>query len=138
MLNLLTVAFEAHHNEHNHHRRYRITIGRDLLDDWVVNIHYGRQGQRGQEQQFVHTDEKKLRAIVRERLQRRLSAPRRIGCAYRLQELNSASGFDANAWLPGELLARFFPATTGFAALPSQVAPVQIDESRRLPSSLSN
>ena len=48
MDNLLTVAFEAHNPEKNHHRRYQITIGRDLLDDWTVAIRYGRTGQSGQ------------------------------------------------------------------------------------------
>lgn len=38
MDNLLTVAFEAHHAERNHHRRYEVRIGRDLLDDWTVAI----------------------------------------------------------------------------------------------------
>jgi len=38
MDNLLTVAFEAHRDELNHHRRYQIVIGRDLLDDWTVSI----------------------------------------------------------------------------------------------------
>ena len=47
MDNLLTVAFEAHNAELNHHRRYQITVGRDLLDDWTVSICYGRSGQGG-------------------------------------------------------------------------------------------
>ena len=45
MDNLLTVAFEAHHAEKNHHRRYEVTVGRDLLDDWTVAVRYGRIGQ---------------------------------------------------------------------------------------------
>jgi hypothetical protein len=36
MDNLLTVTLEAHNIELNHHRRYQITVGRDLLDDWTV------------------------------------------------------------------------------------------------------
>lgn len=107
MHNLLTVAFEAHHVERNHHRRYCITIGRDLLNDWIISVHYGRTGQRGQEQQFAHANASELQSIVRERLRRRLSAPRRIGCRYRLKELHSAAGFDADAWLPGDMLAEF-------------------------------
>ena len=45
MDNLLTVAFEAHSQEKNHHRRYQITVGRDLLNDWTVAIRFGRTGQ---------------------------------------------------------------------------------------------
>ncbi len=33
MDNLLTLAFEAHHPERNHHRRYEVSVGRDLLED---------------------------------------------------------------------------------------------------------
>ncbi len=38
MDNLLTVAFEAHNQEQNHHRHYGVTLGRDLLDDWTIAI----------------------------------------------------------------------------------------------------
>jgi predicted DNA-binding WGR domain protein len=108
MDNLLTVAFEAHNSELNHHRRYQITVGRDLLNDWTVSIRYGRIGQSGQELRFSNREADKLRAVVRDRLQRRLSAPKRIGCPYRLKELSSATGFNADEWLPGEIIARFF------------------------------
>jgi len=42
MDNLLTVAFEAHSQEKNHHRRYQITVGRDLLRDPNRKNHYSR------------------------------------------------------------------------------------------------
>jgi hypothetical protein len=48
--------------------------------------------------------------MIRDRLRRRLSAPKRIGCPYRLTMLNSAPGVDASAWLPGEVMASFFGA----------------------------
>ena len=82
--NLLTVAFEAHRQEENHHRRYQITVGRDLLDDWTVAIRYGRTGQGGQEKRFASPEADEEKAIIRDRLRRRLSAPKRIGCPYRL------------------------------------------------------
>jgi hypothetical protein len=108
MDNLLTVGFEAHHVERNFHRRYQITVGRDLLDDWTVSICYGRAGQAGRELRFGGPKAEDMRAVVRDRLRRRLSAPKRIGCPYRLTVMNSASGFDASAWLPGDVMARFF------------------------------
>jgi predicted DNA-binding WGR domain protein len=109
MDNLLTLAIEAHHAGKNHHRRYRITVGRDLLDEWTVAIHYGRTGQGGQEKRFASPQAEPMRQIIRERLRRRLSATRRTGCAYRLTSLDVAEGFDSAAWLPGEILAKFFP-----------------------------
>jgi len=108
MDNLLTIAFEAHNVEMNHHRRYQVIVGRDLLDDWTVAIRYGRTGQGGQEKRFSSPMAEDMRAIIRDRLRRRLSAPKRIGCPYRLTALNSAPGFDTSAWLPGDVMARFF------------------------------
>jgi predicted DNA-binding WGR domain protein len=108
MDNLLTVALEAHHAELNHHRRYEIVVGRDLLDDWTVCIRYGRIEQDGQVQRFAGSHDAEMKAIVRDRLRRRLSAPKRIGCAYRMTNLSTADGFDGMAWLPVEVMARFF------------------------------
>ncbi len=110
MDNLLSVAFEAHHPEKNHHRRYELVIGRDLLDAWTVAIQYGRAGQRGREQRFASPQCEDMRAVVRDRLRRRLSAPRRIGCPYRLTAYSAAPGFDGFSWLPGDIMAGFFQA----------------------------
>ena len=108
MDNLLTVAFEAHNAELNHHRRYQVTIGRDLLDYWTVAIRYGRTGQGGQEKLFASPMPEDMKAVVRDRLRRRLSAPKRIGCPYRLAAFSTAPGFDASFWLPAEVMAKFF------------------------------
>ena len=108
MDNLLFIAFEAHHHERNHHRRYQVTVGRDLLDDWTVAIRYGRTGQAGREIRYAFPEAGTIRAIIRDRLRRRLSAPKRIGCQYRLAAFSAASGFDASSWLPGEVMARLF------------------------------
>jgi hypothetical protein len=106
--NLLSVTFEAHSREENHHHRYQITVGRDLLDDWTVAIHYGRTGQGGREIRFASPKPDEMRTVIRDRLRRRLSAPKRINCPYRLTALNSAPGFDASVWLPGDVMAKFF------------------------------
>ncbi|OWK40986.1 WGR domain-containing protein [Fimbriiglobus ruber] len=108
MDNLLTVAFEAHHAGKNHHRRYEVTVGRDLFDDWTVTIRYGRVGRGGQEKRYASPKPDEMRAVIRDRLGRRLSAPKRIGCPYRLAGFSTVPGFDAADWLPGEVMARFF------------------------------
>jgi hypothetical protein len=108
MDNLLTLALEAHNAEKNHHRRYQVTLGRDLLDHWTVAIRYGRTGQAGRELRYAAAEAGELRPIIRDRLVRRLSAPKRIGCPYRLAEFSTAPGFDAWALLPAEILSRFF------------------------------
>jgi predicted DNA-binding WGR domain protein len=102
MENLLTIALEAHNDDLNHHRRYEITVGRDLLDDWTLSIRYGRVGGGYQTQRFAGKDEDQIRAIVRERLRRRRSAPKRIGCAYRVTMFDAVAEFDASQWLPDD------------------------------------
>ncbi len=52
-------------------------------------------------------------AVIRARLRRRLSAPEAHWLPYRLTALNSAPGFNTSAWLPGEVMARFFHSTWG-------------------------
>ena len=103
-------ALEARHAENNHHRNYQVTVGRDLLDDWTVAICYGRTGQGGRELRYASPQPEEMKAVIRDRLCRRLSAPRRIGCPYRLSAFSAAPGFDASSWLPGEVMARFFQA----------------------------
>jgi hypothetical protein len=107
--NLLNVAFEAHNFEKNHHRRYQITLGRDLLDEWTVSINFGRTGQAGREMRYAASDAKGIQAIIRKCLRRRLSAPKRIGCPYRLASLTAAPGIQASEWLPEEVMAEMEP-----------------------------
>ena len=106
MLTLLTIALEAHHDEMNRHRRYVVEVGRDLLGDWAVTIRYGRVGEPLRALQFGSPDEARMRRVVREHLRRRLSAPRRIGCAYRLASMDAARGFAAAEWVPPATLGR--------------------------------
>jgi len=108
MDNLLMIAFEAHHAEKNHHSSYEITVGQDLFNEFTVSIRYGRIGQRGQERRYSSPQPAALRTIIRQHLRRRLSAPKRIGCPYRLATFSTAAGFNAAEWLPGDLMARFF------------------------------
>jgi predicted DNA-binding WGR domain protein len=108
MENLLTIALEAHNDDLNHHRRYEITVGRDLLNDWTLSIRYGRVGGGYQTQKFAGKDEDQILAIVRERLRRRRSAPKRIGCAYRVTMFDAVAEFDASAWLPDDSIV-FLP-----------------------------
>lgn len=62
---------------------------------------------RGRELRYGGVDAEPLRIIIRDRLLRRLSAPRRIGCPYRLVAFDAAADVDASFWLPAEMLAQF-------------------------------
>lgn len=108
MDNLLNIVLEAHNPQRNHHRRYEITVGKDLLNDWTVKIRFGRVGHYGQVQQFASPKAEEMRSVIRERLQRRISAPRRIDCAYRLSAFSTSQGIDPADWLPGKLVTSLF------------------------------
>jgi hypothetical protein len=105
MDNLLNIVLEAHHPQRNHHRRYEIIVGKDLLDDWTVKIRFGRSGQYGRVLQFASPKAEEMRCVIRDRLRRRLSAPKRIGCSYRLSAFSTSRGVDPADWLPGNLMA---------------------------------
>ena len=75
-----------------------------------TGIRYGRTGRRGRESHYADADPAAMVAVIRDRLQRRLSAPKRIGCRYRLKEFSAAPDFDASSWLAGDVMASFFEA----------------------------
>jgi len=104
VLDLVTIALEAHSDERNHHRRYEVSVGRDLLDDWVVTVRYGRVGWPLREVRFGYPDVETARTLLTERLSRRLSAPRRIGCAYRIRELRASGRAPVSEWIDPELV----------------------------------
>ena len=76
-------------------RGYRIDAGTDLLGDWLVDVTYGRIGSRGRIVRYLAGDEADARKIVSRCLQRRASAPKRIGVACRLSELDDPSQWAA-------------------------------------------
>lgn len=104
MLELFLIGLEAHSSELNHHRRYELSVCRDLLEHWSVTIRYGRAGSPLRELRFGLPDADAARSVVRERLRRRLSAPRRIGCSYRLTELADHDEPGCLPWVPPSLL----------------------------------
>lgn len=98
------IALEAHSEERNHHRRYELAVGQDLLGHWIVTVRYGRVGQPLRELRFTSPDEGEARATLHDRLRRRLSAPRRIGCGYRLVAFAAEHGSEPGIWVPGSVL----------------------------------
>lgn len=117
MDNLLYLCLEAHNPERNHHRRYEVRLGRDLFGRWVVTIGYGRTGLGGQQRTYSDSNPEHVRAVIFDCLERRQSAPRRIGCRYRLHELSAGPGIDLGFWLPPTLLSDDLPTfRTGHGA----------------------
>ena len=64
----------------------------------MTNTNYGDASPKaGREIRFIAAEAKEMQAIIRNRLRRCLSAPKRIGCPYRLAAFSAAPGFDASA-----------------------------------------
>jgi hypothetical protein len=66
-----------------------------------VDVTYGRIGVRGRTIRHVVADEAVARTIIRHCLQRRASAPKRIGVGYRVCELD-----DPHQWLDRTIARR--------------------------------
>lgn len=88
MSELCHIALVAVHPERNVRRTYRLALGRDLFGDWTVELRYGRMGQRGQERRITCDSLEEARRVARAYLRRRASAPRRIGCPYRIVSID--------------------------------------------------
>ena len=108
MMSIFTARLEARDPARDCFRSYRLDAGSDLFGTWLVDATYGRIGTPGRTIRHTADDESQARRIVRRCLQRRATAPQRIGIAYRLAAFGAAPGFDAAAWLPGDVMARFF------------------------------
>jgi hypothetical protein len=80
-------------------------------NDGLLKGGYGRVGGGYQTQRFAGKDEDQIRTIVRERLRRRRSAPKRIGCAYRVTTFDAVAEFEASAWLPDDSIV-FHPESS--------------------------
>jgi hypothetical protein len=100
MIAAFQVRLEARDPARGRFRAYRIEAGIDLFGDWLVDVTYGRIGARGRLVRHIAADEARARKIVRHCLQRRATAPRRIGVCYQLRELDDAAG-----WLSGMTMA---------------------------------
>ncbi len=87
------VRLEACDPAQGRFRAYWIEAGTDLLGDWLVDVTFGRIGSRGRTVRYVACDEAAARKIVRHCLQRRTTAPRRIGVGYRCHEIADPDGW---------------------------------------------
>ena len=95
MMSIFAVRLEARDSASDCFRSYRLEAGPDLFGDWLVEVTYGRIGTRGRTIRHIADNEAGARTIVRHCLQRRATAPRRIGVPYQLRELH-----DPGQWLP--------------------------------------
>jgi predicted DNA-binding WGR domain protein len=93
VLSKFTTALEARDPALGRFRSYRIQAGTDLFGDWLVEVTYGRIGSPGRTIRHVAPDEAGAQKIVRQCLQRRGTARRRLGVGYQLRELSDQAGW---------------------------------------------
>src|SRR3954468_21250963 len=105
MLELCHIALTALHPERNVWRAYRLSLGRDLFGDWTVDLRYGRVGQRGQGRRIACGSLEEARRVARSYLRRRVSAPRRIGCTYRIVSFDPGEADLFSPALPAGLVS---------------------------------
>ncbi len=84
VINDLEIALRAESPRRNCWRDYRLALGRDLLGDWCLSVRWGRVGAAGSTAMRGFRSRDEAVALANVLLKRRLSAPRRIGCPYRL------------------------------------------------------
>lgn len=93
MINDLEIALRAENPARNCWRDYHLVLGRDLLGDWCLSVRWGRVGTAGSTTMHGFGNRHEAVAFVGVLLKRRLSAPRRIGCPYRLTASSGVDGF---------------------------------------------
>lgn len=81
-----------------HDRVYELEVGCDLLGDILVEVRYGR-GKISRRLALHVPDRNAAQKLVRERLRRRASAPRRIGCSYQLVAAQVGDGEALENWV---------------------------------------
>ena len=80
----------------NRRRAYQLEVGRDLFEQWWVEVTFGRIGRAGRTLRFAAQDEGEARNIANACLARRGSAARRIGVGY-----EERLTFDPQGWSAG-------------------------------------
>jgi hypothetical protein len=91
-VSVFSIQLEPRDPAHNRFRACRLDVARDLFGFWLVEVKFGRIGAKGRRLVSLD-DEPAARRIVREWLQRRGRAPRRV--AYQTLER-----WDPYGWMP--------------------------------------
>lgn len=101
MINDLEIALRAENRLTNCWRDYTLVLGRDLLGDWCISVRWGRVGTAGSAALHGFRNRDEAVAFASILLKRRLTAPRRIGCPYRLIASSGAEQFGLSGIVRG-------------------------------------
>ena len=101
-MNRFHITLEARSWPRRIHRFWDLSVGPDLFKQRIIPCRWGRISTSGQMKIFDVTSLEEAQREVRARVQRRVSAPRRIGIGYHIVFL-----YDPEQWLEDELLKKF-------------------------------
>lgn len=105
MDNLLIIRLRACSLELGHDREYQVRLGTDLFGCWCVLIAFGRYGRGGTIKAKHFETQIQAFAFMDQKLKRRLTAPKRIGCAYQILSVDGRD--DMLALVNGQTIKRF-------------------------------
>lgn len=93
------LRLKAQHHERNINREYEIVAYKVLFGLWGVVLAFGRKGTRGSSRNYVFTSLQEAQKFVHKTLQKRLRAPKRIGCPYSLVSVKVDHQDNLQQWL---------------------------------------
>jgi excinuclease UvrABC nuclease subunit len=93
------LRLKAQQFERNINRDYEIAVYKVLLGFWGVVLAFGRQGKKGDSRNYVFATLQEAQQFVRKTLQKRLRAPKRIGCPYFFVSVKVDSQETLTQWL---------------------------------------
>ena len=70
--------------EQNINRDYEIFVSKVFFNCWGVTLAFGRYGTKGTYKNYVFSTKEEAQQFVHKTIQKRLKAPKRIGCPYRV------------------------------------------------------
>lgn len=92
MHSLFDIYLEAINPPAGNYRAYSLSFGKDLLNNWIVQIQYGRIGTQGTIKNYSFNEFDNAVNLIRSILKKRLSSLKRIGCAYEIKNLYNKLG----------------------------------------------
>ncbi len=95
-MNVFSITLQARNPERGHFRRYHLEAGLDLFGTWLVEATFGPIGAAGRTVAYAAADEAEARRIARRCLQRRTTAPKRIGTSYELRSARDSNWLSSN------------------------------------------
>lgn len=98
-MSLFHLRLRAQDTEKNRDRDYEIFVSKILFGFLGLTIAFGRHGARGSFKNYIFETKEEAQRFVHKILQKRLTAPQRIGCSYRLVSAYISKEETSSLWM---------------------------------------